>query len=35
MIADYEEAFGPIKQTIGVPNLLSSYIAGDKENFIR
>ena len=35
MIADYEEAFGPMKQTIGVPNLMSSYIAGDKENFIR
>jgi ferredoxin len=35
MISDYEEAFGPVKEGIGMPNLLSSYKVADKENFIR
>jgi ferredoxin len=35
MISDYEEAFGPLKEHIGVPNLLSSYNTSDRENFIR
>lgn len=35
MIADYEEAFGPVKEGIGMPNLLSSFNQADKENFIR
>jgi ferredoxin len=35
MISDYEQAFGPMKAGIGMPNLLSSYNPADKENFIR
>ena len=35
MIADYEEAFGPVKDILGMPNLLSSYNPADKESFIR
>jgi ferredoxin len=35
MISDYEEAFGAVKEGVGIPNLLSTYNSADKENFIR